>query len=239
MGFRSALQMGCEAFGLPLEADVLERCERYASLLEEWNAKMNLTAIEDAEAVAIKHFVDSAAVLAFHILSGDERMADVGTGAGFPGLVLKIFRPTLRLTLIDASGKRIRFLEAVITALGLENVHCLHVRAEDAGRRTHLREQFDLVVARAVAPWPVLSEFLLPLARIGGFVVGWKGPDGAAEVRRADAAIRLLGGETRECLHYELPNGYGSRTLIRIEKVKATPSAYPRRAGVPKRQPLT
>ncbi len=238
MEFKAALQKGCEAIGLPLAPEVLERCEIYASLLEEWNAKMNLTAIEDAEGVAVKHFVDSAAVLTFGVISGNERMVDVGTGAGFPGLVLKIFRPSLRVTLIDSLGKRIRFLETVVDALGLDAVECLHARAEDAGRRPELREQFDLVVARAVAPWPVLSELLLPFARIGGFVVGWKGPDGGVEVQQADAAIQLLGGKTRECLNFELPKGFGLRTFIRIEKVKATPQAYPRKAGVPKRQPL-
>lgn len=238
MGFQSALQTGCEAIGLALEPEVLERCEMYASLLEEWNAKMNLTAIEDAEAVAIKHFIDSAAILTFGIVDGNEYVVDVGTGAGFPGLVLKIFRPSLRLTLIDSLGKRVRFLETVVEALGLDDVDCLHARAEDAGRQPDLREQFDLVVARAVASWPVLSELLLPFARVGGFVIGWKGPDGADEVREADAAIQLLGGQTRECLDFELPKGYGARSFICIEKVKATPRAYPRKAGIPKRQPL-
>lgn len=238
MEFETALQKGCVAVGLSLDADVIRRCRAYASLLNEWNAKMNLTAIEDTEAVAIKHFVDSAGVLTYDWIVGDERIVDVGTGAGFPGLVLKVFRPELKLTLIDSLGKRVSFLEAVVEALHLDDVTCIHARAEDAARQPDLREQFDVVVARAVAPWRVLSELLLPFARIGGSVIGWKGPDGEQEVRDAKSAIELLGGKTRESLSFELPGGYGERSFIRIEKVKSTPRKYPRKAGIPKREPL-
>lgn len=238
MEFGSSLQQACETMGLPLEPGVLDQCRMYASLLEEWNTKMNLTAIEDAEAVAVKHFVDSAAVLTFNMIGRDDRVVDVGTGAGFPGLVLKLFRPSLKLTLVDSLMKRIRFLEAVVEALGLEDVECIHARAEDAARRPALREHFDVVVARAVAPWPILSELLLPFAKVGGSVIGWKGPEGAEEARDAGRAIRLLGGEIRGSADFTLPGGYGDRTLIRIEKVKRTPKMYPRKAGVPKREPL-
>lgn len=223
-------------YGLSLSEEQLALLEAYASMLKEWNEKMNLTAITDDEGIAVKHFLDSLLVLRYAGPPRGARLADVGAGAGFPGAVLKIARPDLRLTLIDGLGKRVTFLGALSERLGFE-AECLHLRAEDAGRDPGLRERFDLVTARAVAGMNVLAEYCLPLVKPGGTFAAMKGPEPDEEIAAAEKAIRLLGGGEPERAGYRLPSGDG-RTLVVIRKAAATPDMYPRCSAKIAKQPL-
>lgn len=214
-----------------LTAEQAERFERYFALLTEWNRTRNLTAITEPEAVAEKHFFDSLAALP--LLAPGARCIDVGTGAGFPGIPLLIVRPDLSLTLLDALQKRVEFLEAALDALGL-SATCLHLRAEDAGRSPAHRARYDAALTRAVAPLPVLLELTVPLVRVGGRSIAYKG-DAAEELSAAENACRTL-----RCTCESLPieAAYGARTLVVATKQAETPGRYPRKAGTPSRQPL-
>jgi len=165
------------------------------------------------------------------------RIIDVGSGAGFPGIPLKVARPNIDVTLVDSLGKRVKFLETVVEALNLQGVSCYHARAEAIGRDEKHREKYDVAVARAVANLATLCEYLLPLVRLGGIMVGMKGPSGVDEIEEAEVAIRELGGRVRDIVEISLPDGDG-RQLIVIEKVRKTPPQYPRRPGIPKKAPL-
>ncbi len=235
---RGILEERLAVWGMELDALALERLERYWQMLADWNTRMNLTAIVDKEEVALKHFVDSLALAAFGQLEEVESLADVGTGAGFPALPLKIAFPHLRLVLADAQKKRLAFLEAVIGELGLEHCLTVHGRAEDLGRQPGHREAYDLVVSRAVAHMSVLSEYCLPLARLGGCFVAYKGGDVEAELSQAAYAIKRLGGICRRREAYTLPGTDMGRSLLWLAKTAPTPKAYPRRAGVPAKEPL-
>lgn len=223
-------------YGLSLGEEALAGLETYAAVLRDWNQRMNLTAITDDEGIAVKHFLDSLALLRYLELPQGAQVADVGTGAGFPGVVLKIARPDLRLTLIDGHGKRITFLEALLGELGF-SAECLHLRAEEAGRKPELRERFDLVTARAVAGMNVLAEYCLPLVKRGGVFAAMKGPEPEEELSAAKKALRVLGGAETELQSYRLPNGDG-RTLIMVRKTAPTPEAYPRCSAKIAKQPL-
>lgn len=236
--FRTALTEAARQFGVALSELQVEQCTAYAELLLQWNERINLTRIVEPREMAVKHFVDSAAPLKFGLLSGAQRIIDVGTGAGFPGLVLKIISPNLHVVLLDSVGKRLGFLDAVIARLGLEGVETLHARAEDAGRQEELREHFDVAVAREVAELSVLSEYLLPFVRVGGKMIALKGPDVSAEVAAAARAVTVLGGGEAESISFELPENAGGRTLVWYEKRGVTPRRYPRKAGEPSRRPL-
>ena len=236
-GIGAEIERGAAGLGLEVTSVAAQRLERYAKLLLEWNERMNLTAITEPVEVAVKHFVDSLSLL-WVLDEGVESVADVGTGAGFPGLVVAIARPDLRVTLIDALGKRLTFLGAVIDALGIGNATLLHARAEEAGRRADLREGFDVVTARAVAHLATLAEYCLPLARVGGEFVAMKARAVDEEVAIAGPAIATLGGEVTTVLRFALPGGREERVLVRVSKLRPTPEAYPRRAGVPERRPI-
>lgn len=196
------------------------------------------TAIVEAEEVEVKHLADSLSLLLAVDPGAGASVLDVGSGAGFPGIPLKIMRPAIRLTLLDASRKKVEFMKAACGELGLSGVTFLHARAEDLAHEAGHRESYDLVVARAVAPAAVLAELCLPLVRIGGFCVAMKGPRGQDELEAARAAIAMLGGEVDGVVSLALPEGAGSRQLIRLGKVSSSPGTYPRRAGVPSRRPL-
>lgn len=211
----------------------------YADELRAWNEKYNLTAITDVEGIQVKHFLDSLSVLkAVGPNFGRSRMIDVGTGAGFPGLPLKILCPELRLTLVEATGKKVTFCQAMVDKLGLPSVTVVKARAEEIGRDPAHREQYDWAVARAVAEMPVLVEYLLPLVRRGGHALAQKGESGPAEAHAAEGALRRLGGQLKQVLPVELPGVVETRYLVVFKKVAATPPAYPRRPGVPGKQPL-
>ena len=238
-------------FGATLTEKQILAFAEYLRLLREWNEKFNLTAISQPQAIVIKHFLDSLTIASVVDLHRAKTLVDVGTGAGFPGLALKIAFPYLEVTLLDALQKRINFLERVTEALELREVNFVHGRAEDAvlpkrflvcGLNHSLRERFDVVTARAVAPLDVLAEWLLPYARVGGRVVAMKGPDIAAEITAANVGVTLLGGGRIETKQLTLPaideEGPIGRSLMTIKKEQKTPQAYPRLPGSARRQPL-
>ncbi|WP_010630840.1 16S rRNA (guanine(527)-N(7))-methyltransferase RsmG [Sporolactobacillus vineae] len=211
---------------------------RYYEELIEWNKRINLTGITDENEVAVKHFYDSLTASFDLPFAGPLRVCDVGSGAGFPGIPLKILFPDLKLTIVDSLEKRLKFLDHLTDALDLQQVSLEHERAETFGHRKDAREQFDLVLARAVAPLSVLSEYCLPLVRIGGFLVAMKGLNAAQETADAGQAIEKLGGMVDRTMNLELPYHMGSRTIIIIKKMRPTPARYPRKPGIPARKPL-
>lgn len=240
----------------PFDARARSRFEGYVRLLRQWNEKINLTAITDDEGIAVRHLLDSLTLLEpierferEHMDSLQQnlpgasesvrplRLVDVGSGAGFPGLPLKIIRPDWDVLLLDSLAKRLGFLEAVIKELDLDGIHTWHDRAEDAGHRIGLRGQFDLVTARAVAPLPVLCEYCLPLLRHGGLFLAMKG-NPETEWPGAANAVRTLGGKLDGIQTFNLPGTEMQRSIIAIRKTGKTPAMYPRRAGKPEKQPL-
>ena len=231
---KERLAAKCAAYGIALTAQQLDRLDAYARLLVDYNQKVNLTAITTPEGIEDRHFADSLLLAAQPEAAG--AVVDVGTGAGFPGIVAKIYRPDIRLTLMEPTGKRVDFLRYACAELGLEGVEFAKERAEEAARKAW-RERYDLAVARAVAALPVLCEYCLPLVRVGGRVIAMKGPDPAAECTAAAGALRKLGGRLVENRTFTLPDG-SARCLIVCEKVSPTPAAYPRNGGKIAKKPL-
>lgn len=225
-------------FGLTLTENQIMQFIRYYELLTEWNLRMNLTAITEYNDVMKKHFVDSLSLVRAYDLSGCISVIDVGTGAGFPGLALKIAFPDLKMTLLDSLNKRIQFLDAVIADLGLSDIETVHGRAEDFAKPGKLRESFDLCVSRAVANLSTLSEYCLPFVKVGGEFISYKSEKIAEEMSKAQKAITLLGGEVKKQKQFLLPDSDIYRNLFIIEKVKRTPAKYPRKAGLPGKEPL-
>lgn len=240
------LEDGCRTLGVPLTALQLDQFKRYYAELLTWNRKFNLTAITDHEGVQTKHFLDSLAALPAIAEELQEplppqrrlHLVDVGTGAGFPGIPLKIVAPRLKLTLMDGTGKKVRFLESLVSALGLDDTHVVQGRAEELGRSTAHRGQYDLVTARAVAPLNTLVEYLLPLVRRGGYAIAYKGPSASEEFIEARKAIDTLGGEVARFAPIQVPFLSESRYAILIKKVRRTPDPYPRGQGLARRKPL-
>ncbi len=228
-----------DSIGMTLSDIQIEQLDKYYELLVEWNSFMNLTGITDYEEVMLKHYLDSL-VLKLPINGGNKhiKLIDVGTGAGFPGLPLKIAYPEAEVVLFDSLNKRIKFLDEVINTLGLKNVTTIHGRAEDGGRNPKLREQFDVSVSRAVADLAVLSEYNLPFVKVGGYFVAYKSKDVDAEVEKSRKAISILGGEVEKVDKFTLPETDIERALVYIKKVKNTGKKYPRKAGVPGKEPL-
>lgn len=224
--------------GLSLSRRQLEAFAVYSEELVAWNARVNLTAITDPDGIEVKHFLDSLTLVPHlgRLVSG--RLVDVGTGAGFPGLPLKIACPSLRVSLVEATGKKADFCRHIVTRLGLEGVEVVHGRAEDVGQDPEHRQRYDVAVARAVAAMPVLAEYLLPLVRLGGRAIAQKGESGPAEAHAAEAAVAKLGGRLAQVTPVELPGVAEARYLVLMEKVAATPPDYPRRSGLPSRHPL-
>jgi 16S rRNA (guanine527-N7)-methyltransferase len=237
------LLAGASALGLRLTREQQASFTLYYEELVAWNQKFNLTAITEYEQVQIRHFLDSLSCLlaqeARQALGRREaRMIDVGSGAGFPGIPLKLVCANAQLTLLEATGKKVTFLESLIQQLGLQTASAIKARAEDLGHDPEHRERYDLALARAVAELPVVAEYTLPFCKIGGWVIAQKGEAGAAEAWSAERAIRLLGGELRRIVHVELPGLPEDRSLVVVEKVSPTPAAYPRRPGIPSKRPL-
>ena len=228
-----------QILGLQLTPEQLAAFERYKKELIEWNNRFNLTAIRDESAIEIKHFLDSlTCILAFEPGSLPRSLIDVGTGAGFPGIPLKLIYPHMRLTLVESIQKKAGFCQHVVELLGLRQVTVLAERAEEVGQDAKHREAYDVATARAVAPMPTLVEYLLPLVRVGGMVVMQKGENAPAETQQSEKVIARLGGRLRKIIPISLPLVVEDRYLVVLDKVAQTPSTYPRRTGVPAKQPL-
>lgn len=242
------LTSGAAQLGLNLLPAQIAAFETYTQELLAWNEQFNLTAITESDQVQLRHYLDSLALIpALAALDGVSvaaflgrslRAVDVGAGAGFPGLALRVVWPRLRLCLIEATAKKVRFIEHVAGKLGLSDVQLVHGRAEELGLREPHRAGYDLVMARAVAPLPTLVEYLLPLARRGGRVVAYKGSAAHEEALAAEQAIRLLGGHLTRLIPVEIPGLAETRVLVVIDKVAQTPEGYPRGRGLPKKHPL-
>jgi 16S rRNA (guanine527-N7)-methyltransferase len=232
---------GAQELGIALNKGHLALFQTYYEELVEWNRRFNLTAITDYQGVQVRHFLDSLSCLLAlpqADLQAGARVIDVGTGAGFPGVPLKILCPGMRLTLLEATRKKVAFLEHLTRRLELHGVQVIHARAEELGRRPIHREQYDWALARAVAEMPTLVEYLLPLVRVGGAVLAQKGEGGPAEVHTAEEAIHILGGRVQRLVPVDLHGLAETRYLVVVEKVAATPERYPRRPGMPTKKPL-
>ncbi|MBQ3038217.1 MAG: 16S rRNA (guanine(527)-N(7))-methyltransferase RsmG [Clostridia bacterium] len=228
------LKNGASELGIELDNGQIQQLEKYAKMLVEWNEKVNLTAITDDFSIATKHFLDSMSAISTGYVKG--RTIDVGCGAGFPGLVLKIAKPDINLTLLDSLNKRINFLGEVVGELGIDGVELVHERAEDGGRR--MREKFDTVVSRAVANMTVLSELCLPFVKVGGYFLALKGPLAQEELSQAKRAIHVLGGEVCDVYEAKIPYTDLSHKIIIVKKVRHTPMQYPRKAGIVTKNPI-
>lgn len=226
-------------FGLQLTGSQLAAFDRYRQELVEWNSRFNLTAIRDEEGILTKHFLDS---LSCHLVLREKpprRLVDIGTGAGFPGIPLKIIYPGMQLTLVESVGKKTEFCRHMVQTLMLEKVEVIQARAEELGRMPAHREKYDWAVARSVASMPILVEYLLPLVKVGGAILAQKGQNGPAETQQAEKAMQLLGGHLRHLNPIHLPGVAEDRYLIVVDKLAATPPRFPRRVGIPTKTPLT
>ena len=227
------------AFGIKLSDHQLEQFETYYEMLVEKNKVMNLTAITEKNGVIDKHFADSLALIKSGVSLTGQKILDIGTGAGFPGIPLKIAFPELEIVLLDSLNKRIKFLNEVIEALGLEKITAIHGRAEDFAKQKEYREQFDYVVSRAVANLTVLSEYCLPYVKTGGTFISYKSGTVQEEAEEAEKAINILGGQVKDITYFKLPDSEIDRSLVIINKKKSTPGKYPRKAGTPLKEPLS
>lgn len=230
------LKNAAEAEGVALSDNQLAAFQKYAELLVEWNQKMNLTAITEPEEIAVKHFVDSLMLLKYIDIPENAALIDVGTGAGFPGIPIKIFSPSVQVTLLDALNKRVGFLDTVSKALGHNN-RCLHLRAEEGGRKPELREQFDVATARAVASMATLAEYCLPYVKVGGVFAALKGFEVEEELEEAKPAIKLLGGKIERVEQYTLA-GEQKRSVVIIKKISQVSTKYPRSSAKMAKNPL-
>lgn len=224
--------------GIELSTQQLQQFDRYFHMLVEWNEKMNLTAITDKPSVYLKHFYDSISAAFYVDMTGKKSICDVGAGAGFPSIPLKICFPDLSVTIVDSLNKRISFLNELASELQLNSVNFVHSRAEDFGQHPKYREQFDIVTARAVARLSVLSELCIPLAKEGGIFVSMKGAAAEEEYKDAKKAITVLGAELVEEFSFSLPMEESERIIFLFNKIKKTPKKYPRKPGIPNKTPI-
>ena len=227
-----------ETLGIRLTDIQKRQFDRYYELLIEWNRVMNLTGITEYDEVNLKHFTDSLTIVRVKEMKNISTLIDVGTGAGFPGLPIKIAFPHIKVTLLDSLNKRIKFLDQIVEELGLDDVVTLHGRAEDYAKKDEYREKFDLCASRAVANLSTLSEYCLPFIKKGGCFVSYKSADSDEEIKMSGKALDILGGKIEKIDKFMLPGSDMGRALVMIEKVKDTPRKYPRKAGVPSKEPL-
>ena len=234
--FEELMKFYGEQIDITFEKSQIEQFYKYMNLLIEWNEKINLTAIIEPEEIILKHFIDSLTICKY--IENNATLADVGTGAGFPGIPLKIYRPDIKITLVDSLNKRINFLNEVINNLELKNIVTIHSRVEDFGKNKNYREKYDYVTARAVANLNTLSEYLVPIVKVNGKAICMKGNDVQDEVDNAKHAIKILGGTVEKVDYFKLPNSDISRNIIVVKKVNNTPARFPRKAGIPSKEPL-
>lgn len=227
-----------EALQIVLNEEQLCQFMSYYELLVEWNQVMNLTAITDFEEVCKKHFTDSLSLVKAYKINAPISVIDVGTGAGFPGIPLKIAFPDIEIILLDSLHKRVDFLKTVIDNLGLKKIEALHGRAEDYAKEKNFREQFDLCVSRAVSNLSTLSEYCIPYVKIGGYFISYKSEKLSEEKKDAEYAISVLGGEIEDQISFQIPNSDINRNLLIVRKKKETPANYPRKAGLPLKKPI-
>jgi len=232
------VQEARQLFGIHLTGRQVVALMTFERELLSWNEKFNLTAIRDVEGIRTKHFLDSFSCVLAWKENPPRRLIDIGTGAGFPGIPLKILYPSMRLTLVESVGKKANFCRHMVEALKLEATEVVTARGEDVGQMPAHREAYDWAVARAVANLPVLAEYLLPLVQMGGAMLAQKGQSGPAEIHKAEKALEILGGRTRQLLPVTLPGVADERFLVVVDKVAATPPQYPRKPGEPSKKPL-
>lgn len=228
--------------GIEIDDEQTDKFLLFYDILLEWNKVMNLTAITDYKDVVDKHFVDSVSLIKTidkeYLKSGNVYLIDIGTGAGFPGIPLKIIFPELNITLLDSLNKRIKFLNEVIKKIGLESIKTIHGRAEDFARQKEHREQYDLCISRAVANLAVLSEYSLPYVRRTGYFISYKSGDIENEVKESEKAVKILGGKVEDIVKFSLPGTDIQRSFVKINKINNTEKKYPRKAGIPSKEPL-
>ena len=234
--FKKVLYEKTKQIGIELTEEQLEKFYLYMNILLEWNEKINLTAITNEEEIILKHFVDSLTINKY--IEDSKSLIDVGTGAGFPGIPIKILRQDLKITLLDSLNKRINFLNEVIEKLELKNIECIHGRAEEFGKNKNYREKYDISTSRAVANMSTLSEYLIPFVKIGGKVLAMKGDKAEEELEEAKKSIKLLGGKVENIDNFYLPNSDIKRSIIIIKKIEKTEMKFPRKPGMPAKEPI-
>lgn len=234
--FKNIINNYLNKINIMLSEEQIEKFYKYMNLLIEWNKKINLTAIIEPNEIILKHFVDSLTINKY--IKENSKIADVGTGAGFPGIPLKIIRPDIQLVLVDSLNKRINFLNEVIEQLNLEKIETIHVRIEEFGQNKKYREKFDYSTARAVANLSTLSEYLLPIVKVRGQVICMKGANIQEEINQSKKAISILGGTLNSIEEFKLAETENTRNIILIDKIKNTPNKYPRKAGLPAKDPI-
>ena len=234
--FEEEMSKKSKILGVRFSVEQIEQFYKYMNLLIEWNEKMNLTAITEPKEIILKHFIDSITILKY--IDDNSKLVDVGTGAGFPGVPLSIMNPTLKITLVDSLNKRLIFLQEVVKELNLKNIEIVHARAEEFGQNKNYREKFDIATSRAVANLATLSEYLVPLEKIGGKIISMKASNAKEEINDAQKAIEVLGGKIEKIEEFDLPESDIGRTIIIIDKNKCTPAIYPRKAGTPAKEPI-
>ena len=235
---QSKFDLELEKIGITLNERQKQQFDKYYEMLVEWNKVMNLTGITEYDEVNLKHFTDSLTIARTQEMQKVQSVIDIGTGAGFPGIPLKIAFPHLKVTLLDSLNKRIKFLNAVIEELGLEDIHTIHGRAEDYAKDAAYREQYDLCVSRAVANLATLSEYCLPYVKVDGMFVPYKSGEIDEEVKESSKAVKILGGKIEDVVKFELPGTDIGRSFVKIHKVKNTAKKYPRKAGMPSKEPI-
>lgn len=234
--FENLMNFYAEEINIKFNKKQIKQFYQYMNLLIEWNEKINLTAIIEPKEIILKHFIDSLTISKY--IKDKDTLVDIGTGAGFPGIPIKIYRPDIKIVLVDSLNKRINFLNEVIKDLNLDNIETIHSRVEEFGKNKEYRESFDVVTARAVANLTVLSEYLIPLCKIGGKCICMKGSDILEEYGESKKAIQTLGGNIKSIDKFTLPKSDINRNIIIIEKKNITPSRYPRKPGIPSKEPL-
>lgn len=235
---RELLIEGCELLGIEINNKEVDIFLEYMSILLEWNKKINITSITDKKDFIIKHFLDSLTCIKTFDFKGTEKIIDIGTGGGFPGVPLKIMMPEIKLTLLDSTQKKVKFLNELVKKLTIENVISIHGRAEDYGNEKSYREKYDIAVSRAVAPMNILLEYCLPFVKKGGIFIAQKSSEIETELNEAKNSLKRLGGKIEQDIRLELPFSNDGRSIIIIRKTNKTPNNYPRRAGIPQKKPL-